>query len=391
MIILQIIALILLIYFGANVAYLLLFSVAGVLYRPKQYKHREPVVSFCVMIPAYKGDAVIVNTVIENLKQQYPKNLYDIYVIADSCKPETIDELHKLDATTIEVQFENSTKAKAINKAFEVIEAKYDYVVLLDVDNVMETQFLQKLNNRLVKNVQIIQAHRIALNADTPFAILDGASEEINNHIFRKGHVALGLSSALIGSAKAAGFQFFKDIMGEIGAVGGFDKELELKILRRRIKIYYLEEACVFDEKVQQGEVFQNQRRRWLSAQFYYFRRFVFSGFAQLFHGNFDYADKLFQFIMFPRVLLVGVLFIITSLLYATGLDLYNSTWLLLFALNVFALLISVPRKYYNSHTLKALLTLPKAFALFFATLFKLKGANKKFIHTPHGQKKEGT
>ena len=196
MIILQIIALILLIYFGANVAYLLLFAVAGALYRPKQYKHREPVVSFCVMIPAYKGDAVIVNTVIENLKQQYPKNLYDIYVIADNCQPETIDELHKLDATTIEVQFENSTKSKAINKAFEVIEPKYDYVVLLDVDNVMETQFLQKLNNRLVNNVQIIQAHRIALNADTPFAILDGASEEINNHIFRKGHVALGLSSA---------------------------------------------------------------------------------------------------------------------------------------------------------------------------------------------------
>lgn len=391
MIILQIIALILLIYFGANVAYLLLFAVAGVLYRPKQYPHREPVVSFCVMIPAYKGDAVIVNTVIENLKQQYPKHLYDIYVIADSCQPETVEALKKLDATTIEVQFENSTKSKAINKAFEVIEPRYDYVVLLDVDNVMETQFLQKLNNRLVNNVQIIQAHRVALNADTPFAILDGASEEINNHIFRKGHVAIGLSSALIGSAKAAGFEFFKDIMGEIGAVGGFDKELELKILRRRIKIYYLEDACVFDEKVQQGKVFQNQRRRWLSAQLYYFRRFVFSGFAQLFHGNFDYADKLFQFIMFPRVLLVGVLFIITSLLYATGLDLYNSTWLLLLVLNVVALLISVPRKYYNRHTLNALLTLPKAFALFFATLFKLKGANKKFIHTPHGQKKEGT
>lgn len=389
MIVLQILAIILLVYFGANVGYLLLFSVAGVLRRAKQYQHREPVVSFCVMIPAYKGDAVIVNTVIENLKQQYPKHLYDIYVIADSCQPETIERLRQLDATTIEVQFENSTKSKAINKAFEVIEEKYDYVVLLDVDNVMETRFLQKLNNRLVTNVQIIQGHRIALNTDTPFAILDAISEEINNHIFRKGHVALGFSSALIGSGKAAGFRFFKDIMKEVDAIGGFDKELELKILRRRIKIYYLEDAYVFDEKVQQGAVFQNQRRRWLSAQFYYLRRFFLSGFAQLFHGNFDYADKLFQFVMFPRVLLVGVLFIITTLLYATGLQLYNATWLTLLLLNIFALVLSVPRKYFNNKTFKALLTLPKAFALFFATMFKLKGANKKFIHTPHGQKKE--
>lgn len=388
MIVVKIIAIILLVYFSLNVGYLLLFAIAGLFYRHPKFEEREPEVSFCVMIPAYKGDAVIINTVVENLKQNYPKELYDIYVIADSFKQETLDELKNYDVQVIEVKFENSTKSRAINKAFEVIEEKYDYVVLLDVDNVMEQLLLQKLNNRLVTNVQIIQAHRVALNTDTPFAILDAVSEEINNHIFRKGHAALGFSSALIGSGKAAGFRFFKDIMREIDAIGGFDKELELRILKQRIKMHYLENGYVFDEKVQQAEVFQNQRRRWLSAQYHYLRKYILSGIKQFFYGNFDYADKLFQFFMFPRVLLLGVLFIATAIVYIFNLNfLFKEIWLALFLLNLTALVISVPRKYLNNKTANAMLTLPKAFFLFFLNLFKLQGANKKFIHTPHGKK----
>jgi hypothetical protein len=49
------------------------------------------------------------------------------------------------------------------------------------------------------------------------------------------------------------------------------------------------------------------------------------------------------------------------------------------------AFLLSIPSKFYNKQTFKALLTLPKAFISMFLSLFKLKGANKKFIHTQHG------
>lgn len=387
MIILQILALILLLYFGFNVVYMLVYVLAGLFYRAPRFPERTPQVTFCVMVPAYKGDNVIINTVTENLKQSYPKHLYDIYVIADSFKPETLEELKKHDVRIIEVHFENSTKAKAINKAFEIIEEKYDYVVLLDVDNIMEPAFLQKLNDRLVNNVQILQAHRTALNTNTSYALLDAISEEISNHIFRKGHAALGFSSALIGSGKAAGFRFFKDIMSTIDAVGGFDKELELKILKQRIKMYYLEDAYVYDEKVEKADVFQNQRRRWLSAQVYYLRKNFFSGITQLFYGNFDYADKIMQYMLFPKLLLLGSLFIITPVIYFSGLPLYSNAWIVLLVLNIITLAVSVPSRFYTAQTAQAVLTLPKAFFLFFSNLFKLKGANKKFIHTPHGQK----
>lgn len=389
MILLKVIALIGFIYFAINVVYLLVFAVAGYLYKPLVYPYRNPVLRFCVLVPAYKGDEVIINTVEQNLLQKYPEELYDIYIIADSFQPQTLEKLSQYRARVIEVQFENSTKAKSINKAFETITEKYDYVVLLDVDNVMERGFLQKLNNRLIKDVQIVQAHRIALNLDAPFAILDALSEEINNHIFRKGHVALRFSSALIGSAKAAGFTFFKDLMKDVDAIGGFDKELELRILKQRIKIHYMDDALVYDEKVRSATVFQNQRRRWLSAQFFYLRRFLLSGFVEFFRqGNIDYANKLFQFLMLPRLLLAGLLIFFTLLFAIAGFSYLQPGWFILLVLNIFTLLLSIPPKYYNKKTAHALWLLPRAFVLYFANFFRLGGANKKFIHTPHGTNK---
>ena len=84
-------------------------------------------------------------------------------------------------------------------------------------------------------------------------AVLDAISEEINNHIFRKGHRVLGLSSAIIGSGMAFRYNYFKNLMLTVTAVGGFDKEIELKMLKEGRTIEYLDDAVVLDEKVQKA------------------------------------------------------------------------------------------------------------------------------------------
>jgi len=267
--------------------------------------------------------------------------------------------------------------------------------LILDADNIMETDFIQKMNAAFDQGYKVVQGHRIAKNTNTSFAILDAISEEVNNHIFRKGHRALGLSSALIGSGMAFDYRFFKSTMANINAIGGFDKELELTLLRDGETIEYLHDALVLDEKVQKAAVFANQRKRWLSAQFVYFKRFFWSGVKSLFlKGNLDFFDKVYQMIAPPRVLLAGLvtlLFLGATLvqLFFPQLSTYFSVpplaWQITFVAVVIAFLCAIPRGFYNWKTLKALLTLPKAFALMFLSLFKLKGANKKFIHTQHG------
>jgi len=185
--------------------------------------------------------------------------------------------LKTLPIKVLEVKFDISTKSKALNSAMERIIAGYDIAVILDADNLMAPDFLSKINASFGNGFIAVQGHRTAKNLNTSLAVLDAVSEEINNHIFRKGHRVLGFSSAIIGSGMAFKYDFFKALMSTVTAIGGFDKEIELKLLKEGNTIEYLDDAFVYDEKVQKAEVFSNQRRRWLSAQLIYFRRdFVF-------------------------------------------------------------------------------------------------------------------
>ena len=199
------------------------------------------------------------------------------------------------------------------------------------LDNVMAVDFLTKINGSFGHNYLAVQGHRTAKNLNTSLAILDAISEEINNHIFRKGHRVLGLSSAIIGSGMAFRYDYFKQLMSTVTAVGGFDKEIELKMLKAGHKIAYLDDAFVYDEKVQKAEVFSNQRRRWLSAQLHYFRLYFWNSFRDLlFKGNLDYFDKAIQFIQPPRVLLLGsviifgILFSVLNLLLVDSPDFFG-------------------------------------------------------------------
>lgn len=106
--------------------------------------------------------------------------------------------------------------------------------------------------------------------------------------------------------------------------------------------------------------------------------------------GNIDFFDKVFQMIQLPRVLLLGLLTFLTItqfVLMALGVNTFTTPnqWLVIFILTYLAFFLAIPGKFYTFATLKAILNLPKAFFVMFLSLFKLKGANKKFIHTAHG------
>jgi cellulose synthase/poly-beta-1,6-N-acetylglucosamine synthase-like glycosyltransferase len=392
MITLNIILLILFCYLSLCVVYALIYSVVGKVKKIPESPSTDICRKFAVFLPSYKEDGVILHTAKEALNQTYPKNGYDVIVIADSLKAATIEKLKQLPVKVIEVSFDISTKAKSLNKALELLPEIYHYALVLDADNIMAKDFIEKLNAVLVNtDSKAVQGHRVAKNLNTNFAILDAISEEVNNHIYRKGHRALGLSSGLIGSGMAFDYLYFKKVMATNKAIGGFDKELELKLLRGKIKIEYAENALVYDEKVDNPEVFGNQRRRWISAQLYYFKKYFPEGLWHLVSkGNINFFDKAFQQFLLPRILLLGTTAMFAFFAFAfefiLGVNFYPGVilWALLFFMNVAGLLIAVPARFYNKKTLQAALSLPKALVIMFLTLFKLKGANKKFIHTPH-------
>ncbi len=383
-------------YLGLAALYFLFFSFMGIFpYRWK--KHANPVFrKMAVLIPGYKEDFVIVEVAEASLKQSYPSEYFDVVIVADSFQPDTVSALKKLPVKVIEVEFEKSTKAKSLNAAMAALGDGYDIAVVLDADNIMDFNFLEKINHAFESGYLAVQGHRMAKNMNNSMAVLDSISEEINNHIFRKGHRVVGLASGLIGSGMAFRYDMFKKRMSEVKAIGGFDKELELTMLRDGIKIEYLEDAVVLDEKVQDKVVFENQRKRWLAAQFIYFKRFAWDGVVKFVTGlNVDFLDKVYQMVMPPRILLLGVVTILTAMMGIIALAgnaglnhilaLGFTEWVLIWGMTVLGFVFSVHRKFYTKQTFLAVLSLPMGFWLMFRLLFKLKGANKTFIHTQHG------
>ncbi|MBD1386890.1 glycosyltransferase [Mucilaginibacter rigui] len=374
------------IYLGIYSLYLFVFSVLGKLIKQTPPPAATDYSKFVIYICAYKEDQIILNSAEQALTIDYPKDKFHVCVIADSMQPETIEKLKAMPLQVVEVVFESSTKSKALHAAIAATHQNFDAAVVFDIDNIAAPDYLHQINNYLHNGNRVIQGHRVAKNTETPVAILDAISEEINNHIFRKAQQVFKLSAAIIGSGMVLEFKLFKDTMAQIDAVGGFDKEMGLVLTRQKIHVAYADKAYIYDEKVSNPEVFKKQRRRWLSAQFNLLKTYGLTGFKELFvHGNFDYFNEIYQTAILPRILMLGLMpmMLLISLL-TPGIGPDWQMWLTATALCYIGILVAVPAEFFNSKLLGAVLKIPLIFFTMLALLFKLKGANKKFIHTPH-------
>jgi len=387
----NILELLILVYFFYTVLYSLLFSVGAFFYRTRKKQGNEPT-NIVVLIPAYKEDAVILETAINAVNHNYPSQYYKVVVIADSLMPETIARLGEVDhLLTIEVQFENSTKVKALNKALAEITMPFECAVILDADNIMETGFLQLVSDSYREGHKAVQGQRVAKNKNTSMAVLDGVSEAINNRIYRQGTTALGFSCSIIGSGVAVDFTLLKETLNEMKSIGGFDRDMEVRLIAKGIKVHYLKDAIVLDEKVDSSSVFKNQRKRWIYSQYHYLWTELKPGFKRLIKGDIVYFNSaVLRNIQLPRIINLGLLFLIMILTFLFPVILNYSFKVYAFLLGILILsnVLAIPRRLFNKDLMFAILYLPKVFIIMFSLLFKLKGSNKKFIHTPHDKLK---
>ena len=363
------------------VAYPLIYSLASLGTRKSYYPTANKQHKFAILFPAYKEDRVILPVVESFLQQHYPQELYKVIVISDHMQETTNERLAQLPITLLKANYENSSKAKALNFAMDHFgRDEFDAVVILDADNIVDTNFLLEINKVFDAGVQAIQAHRTAKNRNTDIAVLDGLSEEVNNSIFRRGHVRLGISSALIGSGMIFNYQWFHDNVKHLVTTGE-DKELEVLLLKQRIFIEFLDEVYVYDEKTQGEKGFYNQRRRWLATQFAQWGR-VFKDLPQaILSGNIDYSDNLIQWMLPPRLILFGGIIVMGSIMQIIDWPLALKWWALFLIMGV-TLCLAIPDKLVDDRFKKSINKLPLLFIMMVVNLFRMKGMNKKFVNT---------
>ena len=381
-------------FMATSVAYILFFALVSTLWKKRVSRltryltgqalamRKKEHFSYLILYPAYNEDRVIVNSVQKFLAQYYPYSCFHVVVISDHMQPETNQKLAELPITLLQPVFEKSSKAKAMQYAMDQIKDDYDYIVILDADNVVEPHFLEQLNTECAKGYKAIQCHRCAKNNDNDVAVLDGVSEEINNTIFRKAHNRIGLSSALIGSGMCFDFQWFKENVYKL-TTAGEDRELEALLLQQKVFIKYEPDIHVFDEKVSNKDNFQKQRLRWMTAQIQSLFRMLPYIPKAIMSFNLDFIDKTIQQALIPRSMLVVLTFAMSLLM-----TIVSRTWCIkwwgLFLAVCIALYIATPKQLRRHSVFGKILSLPTLVWKMILNIIKIDHKNTDFIHTEH-------
>ena len=249
------------------------------MWRRKENKILTPQKTFAVIVAAHNESAVI-GQLLQNLKSlEYPKDLYDIYVIADNCDDNTAEIAHDYGCIVCERHHPTKkSKGFAMEWMFERLfkmDKKYDAVVVFDADNLVHPRFLLEMNNRLLKGDRIIQGYLDAKNPyDTWISGTFAIAFWVIDHISHLAKTNIGLSAVLGGT----GMCIATDVLERHGWRATClteDMEFTMKSLAEGIKTTWAHDAIVYDEKPLTFMQSWRQRKRWAQGQFDVAHRYI--------------------------------------------------------------------------------------------------------------------
>ena len=299
---------------------------------------------FVVIVTSHKSGKSLERTVKSVLGQSYAQRLFDITVVADHEDEMTMFHLAQQPITLLTPTFERSTRTKCLQVAVNNLPQFkiYDAVVLLDAGDVVEPEFLEQMNMAYeAARTKAVQAHKLSLNRDTTSARLSAVFEEINNSIFRRGHIAVGMPAAMASSGIIFEFNWFKNYIQSARPSWG-DKELEFSLLRQHIHVDYFDQIFVYNEKVRQAEDFNRQHRRNIMMQLRSILRNIRYMPIAMANRHYNLIDKLLQWILIPRMIMMMVIIlmcVVVPFIYFTA----ALKWWALFAIVIFVFAIATP------------------------------------------------
>ena len=228
----------------------------------KDKKHK-----FMAIIPAHNEEMVIGN-LIESLKNQdYDKDLYDIYVIADNCTDNTA-LIAKEAGAIVYKRFDETKKTKgyALNWFLkQKIEenADYDAFLVFDADNIVDENFIKVMNKKLCQGEEVVQGYKDIKNPKDSWISAGYAFFYWTMHRFY--HLArynIGLSPLLNGTGFMVKFDLIKE-KGWDTVTLTEDIEFSLKQIIQGRKLGWATDAIVYDEQPEKFVASWKQRSRW--------------------------------------------------------------------------------------------------------------------------------
>jgi cellulose synthase/poly-beta-1,6-N-acetylglucosamine synthase-like glycosyltransferase len=329
---------------GAIVLYLYFLAAVYFLVR----RHRIPVSAprkrIVVTIPAHNEEAVVAKSVQSVLGVDYPKQLFDVYVVADNCTDRTREVAEASGARCL-VRNDRLRQGKgyALRYAFDhLAQGNYDVFIVIDADTVVSPNLLSSFNNRLNIGQEVIQCRNEFKDADaTPMSYLLYVGKRIENRLLWEAKSLLGFSVLLQGNGMCFSSRIIRSYPWDAFSVTE-DAEYSFSLIREGLRIHYAHETEVLSLPAARHTQTTKQRLRWASGSSRLFRKFFFSAaFHTIKTRHVSSLDAAFSVVLNSKIALIviSLLTLIVSLILFFLREHHGSRFLVIWAGCIFLLM----------------------------------------------------
>jgi len=224
-------------------------------------------------IIAARNEANVIGQLVDSLKKQdYPEELFDIFVIADNCDDNTAEVARRAGAIVYE---RNNTEKKgkgfAVNTLFEHIKedygsyGAYDAYIVFDADNIVEKNFLTEMDKEFSKGeCRVITSYRNSKNFGANWITSGYSVAFMREAQYLNRPRRILRSSATV---SGTGYLFSHTLLEENGGwpyhLLTEDLELSADLIVKGEKIGYAGSAMFYDEQPTKFKQSWTQRVRW--------------------------------------------------------------------------------------------------------------------------------
>ena len=254
--------------FGLTCYYLIL-GLFG-FFRNKEKKNYDPKNKFALIIAAHNEEVVIGNLIESMLKLDYPKEMYDIFVIADNCTDNTAKIARGYNVNVCERNVSDKRgKGYALEWMFDKLfkmEEQYDAIAIFDADNLVHKNFLKEINSKMLQGYKVVQGYIDSKNPnDSWIAAAYSIAFWTQNRMFQLARANVGFSNQIGGT----GFAIETDTLRELGWGATClteDLEFTCKLVLNGEKVGWAHDAIIYDEKPLKLAQSWSQRKRWMQG-----------------------------------------------------------------------------------------------------------------------------
>lgn len=277
-------------------AYHSVYFIIGI-FKTKKFKKAKVKHKYAILIAARNEEKVIGNLLDSIAKQDYPRDLLTTFVVADNCTDSTAAIARKKGAICYErFNDQDKTKGFALEFLFNNIESDYginsfEGYFIFDADNLLNTNFVSKMNDAFDSGEKIITSYRNTKNFDENWIASTYALHWIRSS--RTSHRArsyLGLATNIQGT----GFLFANEIVQNGWHYTSLteDRALTADAVSNGYMISYQDEAIFYDEQPIKLKVALRQRLRWSKGHLLAFLESGPKLFKNIFKNNKNLVKK---------------------------------------------------------------------------------------------------